>query len=315
MTEKENPAAESPADGVQDGRLEQSDSLPNLPANKAESLPLLIDRAAAALAGATTAAEVLEAHDRAKVAYTAAKIAARFAKAKDAHDTVIAACRKAQADALIIEAQAQCRLADEYDAAQERGDLKTAGKPNSSQAEELASASEIGLTHKGVHEARLVRDAERANPGTVRKAVEDKLKAKKEPTRSDVRRAVKKVKKKLPLPDCPLCEGAGKIRVNIYGPCGLKENSEPLMGDCACLTMNRRGNPALYDDLKRVRDEMVATEEEAPPTTEAPTDDRALQVYRRWLRTLAPDLRDKALDVDLSAVLREFGRRIERLDG
>jgi hypothetical protein len=73
--------------------------------------------------------------------------------------------------------------------------------------------------------------------------------------------AAKKTKKK-PLPDCPLCEGTGEIRVNVYGPCGLKENSEPLAGDCACLTMNRRGNPALYDDLKRVRDEMVRTEEE-----------------------------------------------------
>ena len=61
-------------------------------ANRVASLPRLIEQAAAALAKATTAAEVLDAKDRADVAYTAAKATARFAKAKDAHDTVIAAC-------------------------------------------------------------------------------------------------------------------------------------------------------------------------------------------------------------------------------
>jgi hypothetical protein len=37
---------------------------------------------------------------------------------------VVAECRRAMADALGIETQAHCRLADEYDAAQERGDSR-----------------------------------------------------------------------------------------------------------------------------------------------------------------------------------------------
>jgi hypothetical protein len=69
------------------------------------------------------AGEILEAKGEAIIAYEAAKLAARLAKFKSAHDTVIAACRKAQADALVIEVRAQCRLADEYDAAQERGEV------------------------------------------------------------------------------------------------------------------------------------------------------------------------------------------------
>jgi hypothetical protein len=61
---------------------------------------------------------------------------------------------------------AKTRLADEYDAAQERGELKKAGNPNSSRTEELPGPADIGLTAKQVHEARLIRDAERfgANP-------------------------------------------------------------------------------------------------------------------------------------------------------
>jgi hypothetical protein len=162
-----------------------------------ERLPSLIERAASALAKATTAAKILDARDRANVAYTAAKVAARLAKVKDAHDTVLAACRKAMADALVIEAQAQCRLAEEYDAAQERGEVRKDGQRGKAVPDEnsIPTTADIGLTRKLVHEARQVRDAEKAKPGIVREAVEGKLQAGEEPTRADVKRAVKAVAK------------------------------------------------------------------------------------------------------------------------
>lgn len=88
------------------------------------SLPALVRSAATKLAAAETSAEVLDARDEAKIAYDAAKIAGRMAKAKQAHDEVITAVYRAQADALEIESLAKRRLADEYDAAQERGEVK-----------------------------------------------------------------------------------------------------------------------------------------------------------------------------------------------
>jgi len=50
------------------------------------------------------------------------------------------------------------RLADEYDAAQERGEVTGKGGgnpnlPNRSQQERLATVTDIGLTRKQVHEA------------------------------------------------------------------------------------------------------------------------------------------------------------------
>ena len=63
-------------------------------------LPTLVDRAASMLAGAKTAAEVLEAREFAGLAYDAAKRAARLSRAKAAHDDLIAAAHRAQADAL-----------------------------------------------------------------------------------------------------------------------------------------------------------------------------------------------------------------------
>lgn len=66
---------------------------------------------------------MLGARDMASVAYHAAKKAARLGKAKQSHDGLIATAYRAQSDALEIEAQANPKLADEYDAAQERGEV------------------------------------------------------------------------------------------------------------------------------------------------------------------------------------------------
>lgn len=161
----------------------------HLPAAPAGGLPSLIDRAAAILVQARSSAEVLEARDVAREAYDAAKKAARLSKAKGAHDTLIAAAHRAQADALEIEAQAKRRLADEYDAAQERGEVAGQGKPSKAEGYQ-ATTAEIGLTHKEIHDARTIRDAEAADPGIVRRALDDKLERGEEPTRAAVREAV-----------------------------------------------------------------------------------------------------------------------------
>jgi hypothetical protein len=163
--------------------------------NDIETLPCLIDQAMAALDNATTAAEVLDARDQAKVAYDAAKSAARFAKAKSAHATILATCHRMQADALTIEARAQSRLADEYDAAQGRGDVATpgnkSGKSNIPDENITPTAADIGLTSKQIHEARQVRDAEKREPGVIKRTLDAKLDAGEEPTRADVKRAVR----------------------------------------------------------------------------------------------------------------------------
>ena len=156
-----------------------------------ERLPRLIEQAAAALAKATTAAEVLEARDAAALAYNAAKAAARFAKAKQAHDEIIAACRKAQADALRIEARAQCRLADEYDAAQARGEVAkhSSGNPQivPKRNDLPLTTADLGLDRKDLMTARRIRDAEKARPGIVEKTL---AATGAEPTRARLMRAV-----------------------------------------------------------------------------------------------------------------------------
>ena len=148
----------------------------------------LVQRAASQLASASSAAEVLEARDAARATYDTAKSAARLAKAKGAHDELIAKAHRAQADALEIEAMAKRRLADEYDSAQASGQVAAQGKPST--PEGLPTAADIGLTHKDIHEARQIRDAEEAQPGIVRETLDAALEAGAEPTRAAVRRAV-----------------------------------------------------------------------------------------------------------------------------
>jgi hypothetical protein len=158
------------------------------------SLTGMITKAAAALAQATSSAEVLDVIQHTTVAYDAAKTTARLAKARDAHAEIVAACHKAQADALEIETQAQCRLADEYDAAQEHGEVQTAGGDRTSiitnENNALPTVGQIGLTSKLVHESRQVRNAERDNPGVVRLMLDERLSKGEAPTRADVKRSI-----------------------------------------------------------------------------------------------------------------------------
>lgn len=159
-----------------------------------ETLPALVDRAAQTLASARSAAEILDARDKAAIAYDMAKRAARVVAARNAYDELIPAIHRAQADALVIEAGAKRRLADEYDAAQERGEVRQNGGDRTRIPEQnSASVTSIGLTHKTIHAARIVRDAEEASPGIVRRTVDEALANGEEPTKAKVRRAVEAV--------------------------------------------------------------------------------------------------------------------------
>ena len=143
-----------------------------------KDLPSLIHRAATMLAGARTAAEVLEAREVAGVAYDAAKRAARLSRAKAAHDDLVAAAHRAQAHALEIEAAAKRRLADEYDGAQARGDVGQQGARTDlvhAVNEVVASAADLGLNRREIHEARQLRDAVADNPGIIRQTLDDRL--------------------------------------------------------------------------------------------------------------------------------------------
>ena len=154
------------------------------------NLPAMVSEAARKLAQAKTSAEILEVRDMAGVAYDAAKKAARMQKAKSAHDDVIGACHRAQADALEIESMAKRRLADEYDAAQERGEIKTRSDQNLLPDGKKVSAKDIGFTHKQIYEARQIRDAEETDPGIVRRSLDEKLDAGEEPSKAALRRDI-----------------------------------------------------------------------------------------------------------------------------
>ncbi|WP_353641343.1 MT-A70 family methyltransferase [Mesorhizobium sp. WSM2239] len=163
-----------------------------------DSLPALIRQAADALAGAQTAAEVLDARDKATLAYDAAKRASRMQRAKRAHDDIIAATHRAQADALEIEAAAKRRLADEYDGAQSRGEVASKGKPvNVPAGNNKPTVEDIGLTRKDVFEARQVRDAIVRDPGIVRAALDELISSGDEPTRTALKRAIAPVAKSI----------------------------------------------------------------------------------------------------------------------
>ena len=97
-----------------------------------------------------------------------------------------------QGEALRIDARAKFRLAEEYDAAQERGEVASNGQRGKAVPDEnsLPTTEDIGLTRKDIFEARQVRDAEARSPGIVNEAISALVEAGKEPTRTAVRRAI-----------------------------------------------------------------------------------------------------------------------------
>jgi len=154
----------------------------------ADRLPSLVKEAAAALARASSAAEVLAARDLATATYDMAKRTARLQKAKSAHDELVAATYRVQADSLEIESMAKRRLADEYDAAQPAAASK-GGRPKTVSGRNGFTAAEAGLNRKQVFEARQIRDAIEQDPGIVRRALDQMLAAGSEPTRAGLKRA------------------------------------------------------------------------------------------------------------------------------
>lgn len=78
-------------------------------------------------------------------------------------------------------------MADEYDAAQARGEVATRGKPVNVPGSDIkATVTDLGLSRQQVSEARQIRDAEVASPGVVRRALDDRLAEGKEPTKAAV---------------------------------------------------------------------------------------------------------------------------------
>ncbi len=164
------------------------------------ALPALVKAAASRLAAATSSAEVLEARDMANGAYHGAKAAGRMLKAKGAHDELLTAAYRAQADALEIEALAKIRLADEYDAAQERGEVSEHGGARNFKipvGNVETTAADIGLTSKEVYEARQIRDAALIEPGIIHDILSGALDSGDSPTKALLRREIKAVTKEI----------------------------------------------------------------------------------------------------------------------
>lgn len=157
------------------------------------TLPVLIERASRTLLDARSSAEVLEARDMARVAYDAAKSAGRIAKAQQAHDQVMAAVHQAQADALLVLSRAQARLAEEYRAAQQHGEVKGHGGARNFKipvGNLEPTVADLGLSPKELHEGRKISEAEKASPGTTERALKSIVARGEEPTKAKLHREV-----------------------------------------------------------------------------------------------------------------------------
>jgi phage N-6-adenine-methyltransferase len=145
-----------------------------------DTLPVLIDRARNRLAEARTSAEVLEAR-------AAAKAALHYARLQKA-------ANETQADCLAMIKRAEIRMADEIDAAQQRGEVARAdihgrGIQSSVRTPDTRPASfeELGFSRQRVAEWRELRDA---GEPVIDEAIQEALDEGRAPTNADIQRAV-----------------------------------------------------------------------------------------------------------------------------
>lgn len=159
---------------------------------KYSSLPYLIEDAKRVLDQAKSSAEILEATDKASIAYTTAKEMGRIGKARKAHDEVLDAARRLQGDALKLETRAKIRLAEEYDAAQERGEVMGRARSCVGDDNAPATATDLGIRRDQIHEARRFRDFERENPNGIEAIVDELVEWGQEPTKSAIKKEMYK---------------------------------------------------------------------------------------------------------------------------
>ncbi|PWE58361.1 SAM-dependent methyltransferase [Metarhizobium album] len=132
--------------------------------------------------------DVMAARMLASGVYDEAQAAGRFASRFKARES-LDACRRIQADALLIESRAMIRIAEEVDTAQDEGRVLK-GRPKSISDENTFRLDDVGLTAQQVHAARKLAKAEKKQPGIVERAIQERLRAGLEPTRANLKSAI-----------------------------------------------------------------------------------------------------------------------------
>ncbi len=121
--------------------------------------------------------------------YEQAKAAGGYAKKVKASRELVDKARRMQAEALKIESICYVAMADAVDAAQAKGELASRGQRPDVQGSDKFTLEEVGVDRRRLHEARSIRNAERAEPGFIERVVEARLDEGLEPSRAGLKKA------------------------------------------------------------------------------------------------------------------------------
>ena len=251
--------------GVESQALALAESIKDLPRGGAsapvaiapcEDLAGLVMRARALLDdGDVAAARLL-----ADAAYGQAATAAGAAGKIRASAALVAKAHRLQGDALLIEAQARMRIADEWDNAEANGQISRGGRPAKHQGDGEKpvsngngfTAADTGLSRKQISEARQLRNAERKSPGIAERAIAARLQQGLAPTKANLRVAVgtataTKEDRGLNLYQTPAEAMRVLLALEAFGPVVL----EPACGRGAIsLPVEAAGHEVLLSDIE-----------------------------------------------------------------
>ncbi|MVA47344.1 hypothetical protein GOZ83_20015 [Agrobacterium vitis] len=135
--------------------------------------------------------DVQTAYKLATGAYAEAKAFVTYAEKIKANREWIDKARRMQADALDIESTCIISMANAVDEAQAKGEIASRGRPKNVDRENVFTLEDIGLDRGDLHSARNLRNAELAEPGFVKRAIEVRLSEGLEPSRKSLNSAAK----------------------------------------------------------------------------------------------------------------------------
>lgn len=126
-------------------------------------------------------------------AYAEAQAAGGYAAKVKASRQLIEKFHALQADALEVETYATIRLSEIVDEAQKQGAIGRPGRPGRAekvQGSDHFTLEEAGLDKRRLHEARKLAEAERAEPGIVKRAIQARMDEGFAPTRANLGHAI-----------------------------------------------------------------------------------------------------------------------------
>lgn len=270
------------------------------------------------------AGDLVAARDLAQFAYSSAPAFAKMAE-KLRLKEALEACQRIQADALEVVSYSEIHIATDWERLSAEGKTHR-GRPKSVVVEDAFTALEVGLTRDQIHKAKKLRDAENAEPGFIRRTIEELVRNGVAPTKAGLRAAIgtksaSKAEKGVQLYETPieamrvllaLESFSATIKEPFVGKGAILKPLEEAGYDVLIADLEDRGITTQYGDKQQVGDFLLSDPQDTVGmdiVSNPPYDDLANACIAHALKMHKPRKMAMLLNWNFAAGFEDPNRR------